>query len=626
MFSFCMICIDLLTPITDSMSFLEPPAYDDDFNFCESRRTSGSRANVVEFVDPQYTVKPYGTTQLGYMTPENSPTDTTPRRESFPSSCFYDSSAASSFMSHSGSVTPSLATPDSSASNSRRQSMLLSECQQYYLSATSSSPSNHPQGLKNAAATDQCPLQDSSIAPYLANTNDPSLDSEGAAACVPEGEFALIVDNLIGKARTQWPSYSPQTASSPWYRTLQPAQIDESTIWGCNLQAKPNNTIAARSAHPFEISQPLFGPAQPTIFENSPPHPARGAYSPEGISSPNATSLGPPFECRVIKSGTDMEISDNQDVAAKHFASLKDVFNGPPLSHTSSPPSDDDLEREQAPSRIRKHNRKHRQSQGATCEFERYKREPKNKSHQCPEPSCDYACHRHEHLDRHIKSKHMEGGPEELPCAFHDCINRRSGKHRMIQARFDNLKAHYTNTHFKYGSSENGGKNARKSMKEAHEMGLSLYDYRWSLLLEKKMDVNEEIEKELHVWKMLGYSIRETRDTKVKDVKPDWQEPGDPYLQEFDPRWRALWDGTLTFEKAMSKGKHMKESDAQGLLGVTMSETEAMGIKSLDPRWAVLLSGRMSVEQSEKLGVKQRNPKWKDLVAKRRARCGIEKL
>ena len=622
MSSFFMTCIDLLTPITDPMSFLEPRACDDDFNFCESIRTSGS--NVVEFIDPQYTVKPYGTTQLGCMTPENSPTDTTPRRESFQSSCFYGSSVASSFTSHSGSVTPSLATPGSSASNSRRQSMLLPECQQYYLSAPSSSPSNHTQGQKNAVNTDQCPLQDSSIAPYLANTSDPSLDSEGAAICVPEGELAMIVDNLIGKAPNQWPSYSPQNASSSWYRTFQAAQIDESTNWGCDLQAKFNNPIAARSAHTFEISQSLFGPAQPTSFENSPSHPARGVYNTEGSPSPNAPSLGPPFEYGVIKSGTDMEISDNEDVATENLTSLKDVFNGPPLSHTSSPPSDNDLERDQAPSIFRKHNRKHRQSQRATCELAGYKCESKNKSYQCPEPNCDYACRRHEHLDRHFRSKHMKGG--ELPCAFHDCIDRRTGKHRMIQARTDNLKAHYTNTHFKYGSSENGGKNARRSMKEAHEMGLSQYDYRWQLLLEKKMNVNEEIKKELHVWKMLGYSIRETRDTKVKDVKPDEQKKGDSYLQEFDPRWRALWDGTLTFEKAMSKGKHMKESDAQGLLGVTMLETEAMGIKSLDPRWSVLLSGRMSVEQSEKLGIKQRNPKWKDLIAKRRARCGIEKL
>ena len=622
MFSFCMICIGLLTPITDPMSFLEPSACDDDFNFCESRRTSVSLTNVVEFIDPQYTVKPYGTTQLGYMTPGSSPTNTTPRRESFQSSCFYGSSAASSFMSQSGSGTPSLATPDSSASNSRRQSILLPECQQYYLSATSSSPSNHSQGQESAVVIDQCPLQDSSVAPYLANTNDPSLDSEGATACVPEGEIAMIVDNFIEKGPTQWPDYSPQTASSSWHRTLEAAQVDESTNWGCDLQARFNNPIATRAAHTFEISRPLFSRAQPTIFENSPPHLARGAYSPESISDPDVTSLGPPFEYVASKSGTNMEISDNENVATP----LKGVFNSLPLSHTSSPPSDDDLERDQAPSRIRKHNRKGRQSQGATCAFEAYKREPKNKNHQCPEPTCDYACQRHEHLERHFRSKHMKGGPEEHPCAFHDCIDRRTGKHRMILARSDNLKAHYTNTHFKYGSSENGGKNARKSMKEAYEMGLSQHDYRWNLLLKNKMKVNEEIEKELHVWKMLGYSVRETRDTKVKDVKPDWQDSRDSYLQDFDPRWKALLDGTLTFDMAMSKGKHMKESDAQGLLGVTMLETEAMGIKSLDPRWTVLLSGRMSVEQSEKLGVKQRNPKWKDLVAKRRARCGIEKL
>ena len=165
-------------------------------------------------------------------------------------------------------------------------------------------------------------------------------------------------------------------------------------------------------------------------------------------------------------------------------------------------------------------------------------------------------------------------------------------------------------------------------MKAALEKGLRIYDSRWAFLTDNKMDVNKEIEDDkgnicfLHVWKMLGYSILETRDIKVKDVYPEWKvtegRTADEKLQTFDPRWKALLGGTLTFEKAMDRGKHMDESEAQGLLGVTMLETEAMGIKHLDPRWTMLLSGRMSVEQSEKLGVKQ--------IARRRARCGIEKL
>ena len=613
--SSCKTCSDLLTPIIDPMYLLEPLPCDDDFNFGDSRRTSGSLVNVEEYVDPQYTVKPYGIAQLGFMTPETSPTDTACRHDSIATSYFRGSSAASSFMSHSGGGTTPLTTPDSSASNSRRQSLLLPEGQQYYLSPHSSSPSDYPHGPKKVAATDQCSLEESSTAPYLANTNAVSLNTDGAAACLPESGFTMVVDDFTGKASRQWHSYSPETASSPLYRTLQPAQIDESTNWSCDLVAKVDSSMAARTAQTFEFNPPLFGHGQSTIFPLS--QPVKDAYSIEGNSSPNTPSLAPPFELGDVKYHTDIDYADHDmvsDVTTTGISSFVRVFRDLPPNDKVSPPSDDDLERR--PAHPRSHNKKNR----AAYELGSYKLESRTKSHRCREPDCSYACNRPEHLRRHENSKHMKENTEWLPCEFHGCIDPKHGKQRKINSRQDNLKMHYTKTHFKYGASEKGGKNDRKSMKVAHEMGLNVYDHRWTLLLGNQMDVNSEIEDNLHVWKMLGYSILETKNTKVKDLAPECKVPEDKTLQEYDPRWKALWDGTLTFDKAMNVGKHMKESEAQWLLGVTMLETEAMGIKHLDPRWTMMLSGRMSVEQSEKLGVKQRNPAWKDSGTRRRAR------
>ena len=120
----------------------------------------------------------------------------------------------------------------------------------------------------------------------------------------------------------------------------------------------------------------------------------------------------------------------------------------------------------------------------------------------------------------------------------------------------------------------------------------------------------------LSTWKMIGYSIRETRDLKVKDIAPEWQGPEeDPTLEVFDPRWKAIKKGTLTYEQAMSVGQHMKETTAQGVLGVTMEETAQMGIRSLDVRWQHLNNGRMSVEDAEKLGVKD---EWTAVHARRK--------
>ena len=611
------------------MSLLEPLRFDNDC-ISGSKTMSGNGANVAEFVNPQCTDKRYCTMELDFMTPETSPTDATPRRGSFLSenmSTFLSgSSGASSLISHSGCGTPSSSTPGSSASNSRRQSILLPESR-CYLSGVHSSPSNRPRMPNRVAAIDQYSLQASPPGSYMASTDNASLEFGTPVG----GELNIAVDDYTEQVPRQWPSYGPQT--------------DNSLLCG-DLVAEFTNTITARISHNFEPSQSLFDHIQPSLLDSAAPQPETEGYGMVGDPSSHTPSLGPPFELCAEKYENDVAIVDDDilsNAATAGHSYLGDVLMKQPLNDSShhprrsrstvlrnynlSSPSDDDLECDHAASpRARKGNRKQRQSQRPDLEVY-----SSFKSHRCK--YCDHACNRQEHLKRHEKSKHWEEKTGEEtewhPCAFDDCVDRRTGMRRTIKARADNLKAHYDKTHFKYGNSEKGGKNSRKSMKEAHQMGLRDFDYRWTLLLGEKMDVNHETDKFLHVWKMLGYSIIETRDIRVKDVVPDWQGPHDQTLpkfdlnqtlQNFDPRWKAMWDRTLTFDKAMSRGLDMKESEAQGLLGVTMMETEAMGIKHLDPRWAEMLSGRMSVEQSEKLGVKQRNPVWKDLVARRRAR------
>lgn len=232
-----------------------------------------------------------------------------------------------------------------------------------------------------------------------------------------------------------------------------------------------------------------------------------------------------------------------------------------------------------------------------------------SKQHKCEYLGCGYACNRPEHLNRHIDSKHNPTAKDHQ-CVFTDCIDKKTGLRKMIHSRHDNYKAHYSKTHFSYGNTEKSGKNRRRSMKVSVEEGLRNVDARWTMLLAGKMSMDENVDKFLSVWKMLGYSIRETQNIKVKDIAPEWQGPDETTLEALDPRWEKIKDGTLTFEQAMSVGMDMLETPKQGLLGVDMWESEKMGLKEKDPRWNALLSGQMSIEDSEKLGMKQHNPAW----------------
>ncbi len=248
-----------------------------------------------------------------------------------------------------------------------------------------------------------------------------------------------------------------------------------------------------------------------------------------------------------------------------------------------------------------------------------------DKKHPCIE--CNEQGHnvrfvRPEHLVRHKKSHHEGEKTIWHECKVHDCVDAK-GKPKRIKARHDNLAPHYNNTHFSWGNSDTSGKNRRISLKESREIGLIDMDSRWVRFLEGRISKDGDSKGE---WKMLGYSILETQTIKVKDIVKDsrlsqqWDGPEDTTLKEFDFRWKMLLEGTMDFDTAMAEGIKMKEFERQdkGLLGVTMMESEEMGLKYLDPRWIKLRSGEMSIKHSEILGVNHLNPAWIALQNKQR--------
>ena len=242
---------------------------------------------------------------------------------------------------------------------------------------------------------------------------------------------------------------------------------------------------------------------------------------------------------------------------------------------------------------------------------------------ECHEQGQNVRFVRPEHLVRHKKSHHEGDNTIYHACKIPGCIDPKTQKQKRIKARGDNMAPHYNNTHFSWGNSDTSGKNRRISLKESHEIGLIDMDSRWVRFLEGniKFDGNPKGE-----WKMLGYSILETQSIKVKDIITDstlsqqWDGPEDTTLKEFDFRWKMLLEGTMDFEIAMAVGRGMKEYERRdrGLLGVSMKESEEMGLKDLDPRWEKLRSGEMKADDKEILGVKYLNPAWIAMQGKQR--------
>lgn len=543
-------------------------------------KDSGGDLDIFQYVNPQDTNNQYRRPQDDQLstvskrlirTPQTM-IDTSSRRPSLMSpntAASYNAdpgsaSSASSFDSSPGfpSSCPSSA---STAPSSRRQSAICPEHhQQYYLPVTSTSPLFRSEIPKENWSLNQRMLQ----TPF--STDDQDIRTDVTTFTFAGDAITSDLDDdplAANDPRMAWQERNTGTYSMPAY------DVENRTLT-MDLFSNANGSMAPRS---IEYPRAAFESPQPSIFPD--------AISESLVPSQTSTSvLGPSWEHQPGGHDDNMSYSDDEsppDIQTKASRSFREtsITRGNPVTTDG-----------------------HKQ----ICKY-------------CPllVPPKKYVCNRQEHMKRHCAAKHpMESGtPQDVyTCEFADCIDKKTGKRKIIVARGDNFKAHYAKTHFSYGNTEKSGKNVRKSMKMSIEKGLRGYDARWTLMLAGKMKVGENLKSVgddkpqqsfLSVWKMIGYSIKETREMKVKDIAPDWQGPDNTTLEKFDCRWKALKDGRMDYEQAMSVGTNMLETPKQGLLGVDMMQSKEMGLMGIDPRWIELRSGRMSIEDSEKLGVKQ---------------------
>ena len=624
---------------------------------------SGGGTNTIapQFVNPQYTDRRFGLPQLdvvtsysclqnGMLSPRTPgpasrrPSSDVSEAYSFPKSAF---SSTSSFVPSPKCLTPSTSR---SASSSRRQSAMLPEAQQYYLSTMVASPSFCAERAKTFQKSDTGRLQEH-FSPDV-NLLFPKMTSLASiidTSSAPENDFLMAHESFSDRDHADWQRHeATRTPLSTYGRAMHIDQLD-----GSNLDLQTN--------YEFPLSQQCLD----LCAENMESMYSTDTISPDDILPsqiavyPRTTvcALAEPLELRTPE-GAPPTISSSPFVEYDSYANIeKNIpsnnyvgFRDPTCRKNPGPrrnvrressntSSSNSLSAYSNPSRKRPARLKVAKQRGV-AKAARQKdlgrrdiipgkipaecvRVSGAKKHLCLQCKVGYnakgefmsekSFDRPEHLKRHQKSCH---NPTPIFCYVADCakeIKYGTG----IQSRSDNLKPHYR-THFRYGPIEKSGKNRRISLKESYEENLTQWDERWPYFLDGRLngDPPEEPDDFHYTWKMLGWSIRETQRIKIKDIVPEWDGPADMTLKDRDPRWKSLLNGTMDFEMAMSIGLNMKETEKQGLLGVDMLESETMGIASLDPRWAKLLDRRMSIEESEKLGVKHRNPVWTDLRGK----------
>lgn len=518
-------------------------------------------------------------------------------------------SSASSFDSSPGYLTPSSSA--SSALSSRRRSSYFAETQRYHTSAGSPSPMLRSRRPNAFRMFDQYQPQEAAIV-NVSECFSNETSFVGAAdlvGCNSSGSFLAV---------NECPPIDQVEICQPvaYYGNLpENHQFDHmpfSTTFTPDLVSNFRGFVDARQTNAFQTS---LDSQQPIMFKEEPQQ--SDEMTSQITMSSIVPSLQPPFD-------ESMYEQNNNDTSS----SEDDKFAAPTSSGSRRFKSSTKKEKRTRRSRpvSQFHGKSHPSYPLSKEEVEKAKAHHQAMLKRCQAEGCNYACPRREHLNRHFNSHHNPDRTE-FTCEFPDCIDKKTGKHRIIVSRNDNYKAHYQNTHFSYGASEKGGKNRRKSMKESLTKGTRDVDYRWDLMLEGNLDMVSRPKVPKGVWKMIGYSIRETREIKVKDIKPDFPGPDDTRLEKLDFRWKAIKDGTLTYEQAMSIGVDMPETTKQGLLGIDMLESEAMGLRPPgdarssgpgDPRWKLLDSGGMSIEESEKLGVKHQNPRWTRMQKERK--------
>ena len=591
-----------------------------------------------QFVNPQDTDKRYGYPQfdLTFSGLRASSSDTKPsvsRAEAGfrrPSLTISDTRSldSSTFESSPGCLTPCTPVSATSTSSSRRQSIAMPAHQQYYLSPGSPSPLSRSPRSKRIASADHYSLQQP-FTPEAPINMTAFMINGGPSYCLEE-HIPMMTNDYANTTPHGLPCHQ---ANDDFMSKYEQVMHTDSTA-SLSADMARNFSFAMGGpvkdyANPYvDGSQTqMFGTGVPS-FEIELPHMA--------IDPMDAVrNLDAPFE--YTKDETEAQFVDEDVLSSPAMATSsggrkpstrtrkkRSYTRASSTSEQSS--SFSEISCKRTTKTRRSGDSKRPKRSGWSTRLVVGSSDKKHPCTECNEQGHNVRFVRPEHLVRHKKSHHEGAKTIWHACEVHDCTDPRTGKHKRIKARKDNLAPHYNNTHFSWGNSDSSGKNRRISLKESHEIGLTHLDSRWVRFLEGgiNMDGNSKGE-----WKMLGYSILETQIIKVKDIvskcrtlPQQWEGQGsdDTTLKEFDFRWKMLLEGTMDYATAMAKGHKMKELERhdRGLLGVTMAESEEMGLKNADPRWLMLRSGKMTIEDSTILGVNHLNPAWLALQTKQR--------
>ena len=589
---------------------------------------SGDSLGMHQFVNPQDTDRRYDCPQLdltfsGLCAPSGDSKPSESRAESGfrrPSLTISDTRSldSSTFESSPGCMTPCTPVSAPSTSSSRRQSMVMPAHQQYYLSPGSPSPLSHSPRSKRIAGADHYSLQQP-FTPEAPISMSAFMINGGPSYCLEE-HIPMMINEYPNNPPHGLPCHQ---ANDDFMSKYEQVMHTDSTA-SLSADMARNFSFAMGGpvkdfAHPYaDGSQTqMFGAGVPS-FEVELPHMA--------IDPMDAVrNLDAPFEYN--KDETETQFVDDDTLSSPATASgssdrkpstrtrkKRDYTRMSDASEQSSSFSDMSCKRS-TKTRRSGDTKKPKRSGWST----RLVVGSSDKKHPCTECNAqgqNVRFVRPEHLVRHKKSHHEGENTVFHECLVHDCIDPKTNEQKKIKARGDNMAPHYNNTHFSWGNSDKSGKNRRISLKESYEIGLIDMDNRWPRFLEGGITVDSNPKGE---WKMLGYSILETQNIKVKDIistsrtlSQQWgsqtqtQHSPETTLKAFDFRWKMLLEGTMDYETAMATGHKMKELERldKGLLGVTMFESEEMGLKAFDPRWAMLMSGKMKEDDKEKLGVR----------------------
>lgn len=600
------------------LDFTNGPSTDHDPN------VSDVEMDTYQFVNPRHTDKRYSrphdltistskpTSPSGPTTPRGFAVDSVSRRPSLaPSETSSFWKSAPSSVSSFGSF-PCLTPSNANESSSRRQSVICPESQHYYLS-TLSSPSDQPRKPRGIESFNDYALHDSyALSDIINRSNNSSFSTGNSTSYDEDGMYPVALDDYTDPVQSAWPSHqsSDDLSSAVCERVLQ------SPCFGIDLVGGFQNSalsIQERKVSPTyvnevrEISSEDLNPAQTFVAPFISNHHSATIHAlrreleyPQEDSDSDTESVGDHEMSKLIGAGRSLY---HEAVAGRHSGSNQSrrrssrcpsIFLDQPSPKRSS-------------AKVSKGGKKSLKALPEVI--------GPGKRYRCS--VCHLIFARPEHLQRHWRSRHEEF-PELHACGVPDCVEKDKITHKKIKGRRDNLAPHYQNTHFKWGNSEKSGKNRRISLKESHELGLVQYDGRWDRFLEGRIS-NDKHDKDYPcVWKMLGYSITETRNTRIRQLFPERECPDDATLQQLDFRWTKMMDGSLDYATTMATGNDILVDARLGLLGMTMQETRDMGIENIEPRWIALHNGSMSIEDSEMLGVKQFNPRWTSMPEKRR--------